>query len=149
MDLAGQFAGLQDHEQARIYRLEAKVISGFSKYGFLCHAINDEVQKGLDIREREQRQTEECMRLQGDITLSGQLRQHKLESASLAANDTKRAQELLQRRSDKFEQQKLDDMRRTFLNFCEIEIGRSSRTQVRRFGIVTEGVSLWLAQRRS
>lgn len=121
-EFAKLLSQLQDYQQARIYRIEAKVVSGLSKYGFLCHTIKEEVQKGLDIRLREQRQTEEFLRLQGDFTLSGPVRQQKLESANLAASDTKRAQELLRRRSDKFEQQKLDDIRRVLLNFCEIEI---------------------------
>ncbi|XP_055341153.1 uncharacterized protein LOC129590140 [Paramacrobiotus metropolitanus] len=126
-EFAHALATVQDYEQARISRIEAKVISGFAKYGFLCHTIKDEVQKGLHIREREQRQTEQYLRLQSDISLSEPRRQQKLESANMAANDSKRAQELLQRRSDKFEQQKLEDMRRVLLNFCEIEIAYHAR----------------------
>ena len=61
---AEDIASIQDAEQVRINRLQTKVVTAFSKYGFYCYFMKDQLLKGQQIRKREQLQAQEYLRLQ-------------------------------------------------------------------------------------
>lgn len=120
----------QDHMHARILRLENKVVMGFSKYGTMCHVLKTEVQKGVHIRNSEQRHQDDLQKMQVKLKSAdadAAARQQKAEFVALAASDAQRAHDILLREADKFEQQKLEDMRRVLMNFCEIELAFHSK----------------------
>ncbi|OQV13044.1 putative Protein FAM92B [Hypsibius exemplaris] len=123
-EFSGHLAAVQDHMHARILRLENKVVMGFSKYGAMCHVLKGEVEKGVSIRDREQKYQDDLQRMQVKLKddRDSTVRQQKLDFAAVAASDAQRAHDLLLREADKFEQQKLEDMRRLLMNFCEIEL---------------------------
>ncbi|GAU90980.1 hypothetical protein RvY_03321 [Ramazzottius varieornatus] len=128
-EYSGFLAAVQDHMHARVLRIEAKVVGGFAKYGTMCHTIKEEVQKGVQIRDKEQKFQEQLQRMNskspGDA--NDQARQHKKDSAAVAALDAQRAHDVLLREADKFEQTRLEDVRRLLMNFCEIELAFHTR----------------------
>ena len=115
-EYSGFLAAVQDHMRARVLRIESKVVGGFAKYGTMCHTIKEEVQKGVQIRDKEQKFQDQLQKMNsktpGDVSKDAQARQHKKDSAAVAASDAQRAHDLLLREADKFEQTRLEDVRR-------------------------------------
>ena len=121
-DFADLFYTMQTQEEARLKRLESKVVAGFSKYGYICFSFLDHIKKAMAIREREHKQAEDFARSQKRFINNVNLKHQKQEKVQTAVNDSKRAQELLKRESDKFEGQKAEDLRRILMNFSEVEL---------------------------
>ncbi|OWA53838.1 putative Protein FAM92A1 [Hypsibius exemplaris] len=126
-EFIGLFNSIIDQEHARVKRLQSKVVAGFSKYGFLCRAIKDEIKRSLGIKEREHQQAEEFAKLQAKFVGNFHLHQQRQDELHTAISDTRRAQELLKKESDKFERQKVSDTQQILMNFCEIELAYHAR----------------------
>ncbi|GAU87493.1 hypothetical protein RvY_00327 [Ramazzottius varieornatus] len=121
-DFASLLYTMQSQEEARVRRLESKVVAGFSKYSYICYSFLDHIKKAMAVREREHKKAEDFARNQNRFIGNINLKHHKQEKVQTAVHDSKRAQELLKRESDKFEGQKNEDLRRILMNFAEVEL---------------------------
>ncbi|XP_055336344.1 CBY1-interacting BAR domain-containing protein 1-A-like [Paramacrobiotus metropolitanus] len=116
---------VQDRLNGSLLRLESHVVPGFSKFGMMAHSVKQDGQKSIALRQKEARLAMELQQMQNatKAETTVQQRHQKAEAVAHAATDARLAHEQLLEQADKFEKQKLTDLRQLLMNFLQIELG--------------------------
>lgn len=111
---------VQDYRNAQVSRLEAKVQHPLSNYGLKCKHTKTDLKAAFSARDREQklRKKLDIARTKGDTRLITQL-ETDLQKASV---DASRTTKNLEQQMDKFELEKLQDIKKIITDFVTIEM---------------------------
>ncbi|XP_058135618.1 CBY1-interacting BAR domain-containing protein 2 [Dasypus novemcinctus] len=121
-DLAEDLAKVQDYRQAEVERLETKVLSPLKLYGAQIKQTRAEIKKFKRVRNHELKQLEKLEKLRQKSPSDRQMISQAETSAQRAAGDASRVTHQLEDTIDAFQEQKLRDLQKIFLDFVTIEM---------------------------
>ncbi|XP_020014143.1 CBY1-interacting BAR domain-containing protein 2 [Castor canadensis] len=121
-DFAEDLAKVQDYRQAEVERLEAKVINPLKLYGTQIKQTRAEIKKFKRVRNNEIKQLQKLEKLRQKSPSDRQMITQAETSAQRASVDTSHTTKQLKETVDAFQEQKLRDLQRIFLDFVSIEM---------------------------
>ncbi|XP_062615893.1 CBY1-interacting BAR domain-containing protein 2-like [Saccostrea cucullata] len=121
-EFASNLSSVQDYRQAQVTRLEAKVLTPLANYGLKCKQAKNDIKEGMKTQELEVNQRKKLDRLRqkapanrAQLTMA----ETELQKASVKASAvTKNLEQLI----DKFEEEKLKDLKKILTDFVNIEM---------------------------
>ncbi|XP_061189719.1 CBY1-interacting BAR domain-containing protein 1-like [Saccostrea echinata] len=121
-EFASNLSSVQDYRQAQVTRLEAKVLTPLANYGLKCKQAKNDIKEGMKTQELEVTQRKKLDRLRqkapanrAQLTMA----ETELQKASVKASAvTKSLEQLI----DKFEEEKLKDLKKVLTDFVNIEM---------------------------
>ncbi|XP_042527402.1 CBY1-interacting BAR domain-containing protein 2 [Dipodomys spectabilis] len=120
--LAEDLAKLQDYRQAEVERLEAKVVSPLQQYGAQIKQTRAEIKKCKRVQNNEIKQLQKLEKLRQRSPSDRQMICQAESHAQRASVDTSRTTHQLEGTVDAFQERKLQDLQRIFLDFVSIEM---------------------------
>ncbi|CAG5115955.1 unnamed protein product, partial [Candidula unifasciata] len=117
---AETLSAVQDYREAEVKRLEGKIITPLVNYGLLCKQTKNDLKSAFAARDREVNQKKKLQTLQNKNPAD----RHKILEAELqrASLDASRASKALEQQIDKFEERKLQDLKKILREFVTIEM---------------------------
>lgn len=119
---AEKLAAVQDYRQAYIQRLEAKVILHLAEYGENCKQAKEEIKDSFSARAQELVWKRELEKVRGQQHVNW----HHISQAEVAlvkaSNEATKSFKDLESKMDTFQQKKLYDLKRIFMQFINIEL---------------------------
>ncbi|XP_011422461.3 CBY1-interacting BAR domain-containing protein 2 isoform X1 [Magallana gigas] len=121
-EFASNLSTVQDYRQAQVTRLEARVLTPLANYGLKCKQAKNDIKDGMKVQELEVTQRKKLDRLRqkspadrAQLTMA----ETELQKASVKASaSTKSLEQLI----DKFEEEKLKDLKKIMTDFVNIEM---------------------------
>ncbi|XP_022345487.2 CBY1-interacting BAR domain-containing protein 2-like isoform X2 [Crassostrea virginica] len=121
-EFASNISTVQDYRQAQVTRLEAKVLTPLANYGLKCKHAKNDIKEGMKVQDLEVSQRKKLDRLRqkspadrAQLTMA----ETELQKASVKASAmTKNLEQLI----DKFEEEKLKDLKKILTDFVNIEM---------------------------
>ncbi|XP_048752562.2 CBY1-interacting BAR domain-containing protein 1-like isoform X2 [Ostrea edulis] len=121
-EFASNLATVQDYRQAQVTRLESKVLTPLANYGLKCKHAKNDIKEGVKTQDLELNTRKKLDRLRqkspadrAQLTMA----ETELQKASVKASAvTKNLEQLI----DKFEEEKLKDLKRVLTDFVNIEM---------------------------
>lgn len=121
-EFASNISTIQDYRQAQVMRLETKVVQPLMNYGIKCKQTKNDLKAAFAAQDREQAQKKKLEQIRqkspGDRNKLS-LAETELQKASVEASRISKA---LQEQADKFEVEKLKDLKKIMTDFVNIEM---------------------------
>lgn len=117
---AENISAVQDYRQAQIERIEKTVVEPLKKYGLECKHTEVDLNRHISARRREEKQHEQTinMRNRGDMNTLSQA-ELELQKRSI---DVARSTQSMEETIDRFENQKVQDIKKYLREFVKIEM---------------------------
>ncbi|XP_045470236.1 protein FAM92A-A [Harmonia axyridis] len=118
---------LSDYGENRVTAIDHKVVGEFSKYGYICKQLKEEIKQIYNAKDRETSKKRQLDRIrERNPKNRQQIVQAETELIRATADLTKTVH-LLEEKVIQFEKQKLHDIKEIFLDFIVTEIGYHSK----------------------
>ncbi|XP_033754764.1 protein FAM92A-like [Pecten maximus] len=121
-EFATNLSAIQDYRQAEVTRLDAKVVQPLSNYGIKCKQAKNDLKSAFTAQDKESKQKRKLDMLRqknpGDRSQISQA-ETELQKASVEASRTSKN---LHQQVDKFELEKLKDIKKMLSDFVNIEM---------------------------
>ncbi|XP_063168898.1 CBY1-interacting BAR domain-containing protein 2 [Candoia aspera] len=121
-NFAEELARVQDYRQAEVERLEKKVIEPLKVYGVLIKQARAELKKFKSARKNEIKQLERLEKIRQKPPSDQHMISQVESQAHKASVDASRTTQQLKETVDAFQEQKLKDIQKIFLDFTTIEM---------------------------
>uniref|UniRef100_W5KW08 CBY1 interacting BAR domain containing 1 n=1 Tax=Astyanax mexicanus TaxID=7994 RepID=W5KW08_ASTMX len=119
-NFADQLAKIQDYRQAEVERLEAKVVEPLKTYGSVVKMKRADLKLTQTARNREAKQMQQLERMRQRNPSDRQIiAESELQRATMDATRTTRQ---LEETIDVFERQKIQDIKKIFMDFVSVEM---------------------------
>ncbi|XP_043288693.1 protein FAM92A isoform X3 [Venturia canescens] len=111
-----------DYRDARVHRLDAKVISPLSQYSLICKHVREDVRNTFTARDRELTRRSQLDKLRGKNPRNRQLISEAESELMKATIEVTRVVKGLEDQIDTFEKRKLHDLKNILGDFVRIEL---------------------------
>ncbi|GFN93003.1 protein fam92a1 [Plakobranchus ocellatus] len=120
LKFAENVSAVQDYREAQVKRLEGKIISPLMHYGLLCKQTKNDLKSSFAAIERELVQKKKLETTKAKTpTDRSKILENDLQKASI---ESSRSSKSLEQQVDKFEEQKLKDLKKIMREFVMIEM---------------------------
>lgn len=121
-NFADQLAKIQDYRQAEVERLEAKVVDPLKNYGTVVKMKRADLKLTQTARNREAKQMQQLERMRQRNPSDRQIISQAESELQRATMDAARTTRQLEETIDVFERQKIQDIKKIFMDFVNVEM---------------------------
>ncbi|KAK2146596.1 hypothetical protein LSH36_595g02012 [Paralvinella palmiformis] len=129
MRFASYFSAIQDYRDVEVRRLDNKVLAPLTEYGTDCKHAKEKLKQAFAARNKELKEQKILLKLKTNtsdrsnlVSFVDRLMSHAEVDVQKASIEATRASKQLENEMEVFERQKLEDIKKIFLDFVQIEM---------------------------